>query len=141
MLSIDAEHKWKVYQMDVKSTFLNGVLKEEVYVAQPPSYEVERQEDKVYRLTKSVYGPKQAPHEWSSGIDAYLMENGFDKCDGEPTLYNKESDNKILIVVMYVDDLTFIGSDDLLILDFKEVMKSGFEITNLGMLRFFGALK
>ena len=51
---ISVQHKWKVYQMDIKSMFLNGVLKEEVYVAQPPSYEVEGKEDKVYQLRKSL---------------------------------------------------------------------------------------
>ena len=64
--------------MDVKSTFLNGVLKEEVYVAQPPGYEIEEQEHKVCRLRKALYGLKQAPHAWYSRIYTYLMENGFD---------------------------------------------------------------
>ena len=75
--------------MDAKSTFWNGVLKEEVYVVQPPGYEVEGQEDKVYRLRKSLYGLKQALRAWYSMIDAYLLDNGFNKCDGEPTLYIK----------------------------------------------------
>ena len=72
--------------MDVKSAFLNGVLKEEVYVAQPPSYEVEGKEDNVCRLRKALYGLKHASCAWYNNIDAYLMDNGFDKCDGEPTL-------------------------------------------------------
>eukprot|EP00253_Pinus_taeda_P011133 PITA_11133 len=89
---IDAQHKWKMYQMDVKLAFFNGVLKEEVYVEQSPSYGVEVQEDKVYRLRKALYGLKQAPRAWYSRIDAYLLDNGFYKCDSEPTLYIKESD-------------------------------------------------
>eukprot|EP00253_Pinus_taeda_P033359 PITA_33359 len=92
MLSIAAQHNWKIYQMDVKSAFLNGVLKEEVYVEQPPGYEVAGQEHKVCKLKKALYGLKQAPRAWYSRIDAYLIENGFDKCDGEPTLYIKEND-------------------------------------------------
>ena len=70
-------------------------------------------------------------------IDAYLLDNGFNKCDGEPTLYIKESNGEILIVVLYVYDLIFTGSDDFLIVDLKEVMKSEFEITDLGLLRYF----
>jgi len=70
VVAIFAQHKWKVYQMDVKSTFLNRVLKEEVYVAQPPRYEVEGQEDKVYRLRKALYGLKQAPRAWYNRVDA-----------------------------------------------------------------------
>eukprot|EP00253_Pinus_taeda_P024043 PITA_24043 len=127
--------------MDVKSAFLNGVLKEEVYVVQPPDYEIEGQEDKVYRLKKALYGLKQAPRAWYSRIYAHLLDNGFEKCDGEPTLYIKESEGKILIVILYVDDLIFIGSDDFLIADFKQVMKSEFEITDLGLLRYFFGIK
>jgi hypothetical protein len=61
VLAIAAQHNWKVYKMDVKSAFLNGYLEEEVYVQQPPGYEVRGQEDKVYRLKKALYGLKQAP--------------------------------------------------------------------------------
>eukprot|EP00253_Pinus_taeda_P028104 PITA_28104 len=92
VLSIAAQHKWNIYQMDVKSVFLNGVLKEEVYVEQPPDYEVDGQEHKVCKQKKALYGLKQAPRAWYNRIDAYLIENGFDKCDGEPTLYIKKND-------------------------------------------------
>eukprot|EP00253_Pinus_taeda_P017164 PITA_17164 len=92
VVAIFAQHKWKVYQMYIKLAFLNGVMNEEVYVAQPPGYEVEGQEDKVYRLRKALYGLKQAPRAWYSRIDAYLLDNGFDKRDDEPTLYIKEND-------------------------------------------------
>ena len=70
-------------------------------------------------------------------IDAYLLDNDFDKCDSEPSLYIKENDGKILIVVLYVDDLIFTGSDDFFIIDFKQVMKNEFEMTELGLLRYF----
>eukprot|EP00253_Pinus_taeda_P020819 PITA_20819 len=83
VVAITIQHKWKVYQMDVNSTFLNGVLKEEVYVVQPPGYEVEVQENKVYRLRKALYGRKKAPRAWYNGIDAYLLDNGFNKCDDD----------------------------------------------------------
>ena len=82
MLSIESQHKWNVYQMDVKSTFLNGVLIEEVYVEQPLGYEKVGQEHKVRILKKALYGLKQAPRAWYSRIDVYLLENGFEKCEG-----------------------------------------------------------
>eukprot|EP00253_Pinus_taeda_P017055 PITA_17055 len=137
VLSIAAQHKWKIYQMDVKFAFLNGVLKEEVYVEQPQGYEVDGQEHKVCKLKKALYGLKQAPRARYNRIDAYLIENGFHKCDGEPTLYIKENDGKIIIVVLYVHDLIFTSNDASLIADFKEVMKSEFEMTDLGFLRYF----
>eukprot|EP00253_Pinus_taeda_P012594 PITA_12594 len=67
-------------------------METEVYVEQPPGYEVVGQEHKVCKLKKALYGLKQALRAWYSRIDAYLIENGFDKCDGEPTLYIKEND-------------------------------------------------
>jgi len=78
-----------MYQIDVKSTFLNGLLKEEVYVKKPCGYEVERKEDKVYRLRKDLYGLKKTPHGWYNRIYSYLIENGFDKCDGDPTFLHE----------------------------------------------------
>ena len=74
VLAIATQHNWEVYQMDVKSTFLNGYLEEEVYVQQPPGYEVRGQEDKVYRLKKALYGLKQAPRAWYSRIDSYMIK-------------------------------------------------------------------
>eukprot|EP00253_Pinus_taeda_P030462 PITA_30462 len=92
VLSIAAQNKWKVYEMDMKSAFLNGVLMEEVYIEQPLGYEKKGQENKVCRLKKALYGLKQAPRVWYSRIDSYLLENGFEKCEGEPILYIKEKD-------------------------------------------------
>ena len=123
--------------MDVKSMFMNGVLKEDVYVTQPPVYEVEGQEYKVCSLWKFLYGMKQAPCAWYSRVYAYLMDNGFEKCDSKPTLYIKENGGKIIIVILYVDDLIFTESDDFLIVDFKAIMKSESEMTDLGLLRYF----
>ena len=65
------------------------------------------------------------------------MDNGFDKCESEPTLYIKESDDKLLIVILYVDDFIFTGSYDFLIVEFKAIMKSEFKITDLGLLSYF----
>ena len=69
VLGIAAQNKWMVYQMDVKSAFLNGYLEEEVYVQQPPGYEINGHEHKVYRLKKALYGLKQALRAWYSRID------------------------------------------------------------------------
>eukprot|EP00253_Pinus_taeda_P018048 PITA_18048 len=137
VLSIAAQNKWKVYQMDVKSAFLNGVLKEEVYIEQPLGYEKKGQEHKLCRLKKALYGLKQAPRAWYSRINSYLLENGFDKCEGEPTVYIKEKDGKLLIVVLYVDDVIFTRNDVCLIENFKTFMKEEFEMTDMGFLRYF----
>ena len=108
MLAITGHHKWKVYQMDAKSIFLNGILQEEVYVQQPPGYQILGHEHKFYRLKKDLYGLKQAPRAWYSRIDLYFQCHGFSKCSNEPTLYIKVSNQgKVLIVFLYVNDLIF----------------------------------
>eukprot|EP00253_Pinus_taeda_P028091 PITA_28091 len=82
-LATSAQIKWKVYQMDVKSSFLNGILEEEIYVQQLLGYEVEGNEEKVYKLKKALYGVKQARRIWYSRIDSYMIKNGFCKSDFE----------------------------------------------------------
>ena len=111
VLAISAHHKWKVYQMVVKSSFLKGILQEEVYVQQPLGYQILGNEHKVYRLKKALYGLKQAPRAWYSRIDSYFQSHGFSKCSSEPTLYIKvNNQGKVLIVCLYVDDLIFTGN-------------------------------
>ena len=136
VFSISAQNKWPIHKMDVKSAFLNGYLEEEVYVEQPQGYEVPGQGHKVYRLKNALYGLKQDPRAWYSRIDSYLIENGFHRSESEPNLYTKvDEQGTMLIVCMYVDDLIFTG--DFGIADFKAVMESEFEMTDLGLMKFF----
>ena len=129
VLVIVAQNKWHVYQMDVKSTFLNGYLEEEVYVEQPQGYEVSGQENKFYRMENTLYGLKQALIAWYSHIDTYLTENGFHRSECEPTMYTKVNyKGNMLIVFLYVDDLIFTG--DFGIKDFRTIMESEFEMTD-----------
>ena len=97
---------------------------------QPPGYEVDGQEDKVYRLKKALYGLKQAPRVWYSRIDEYLNGEGFNRSQSEPPLYTKVNQEvKVPIVCLYVDDLIF--TRDLSIDEFKKAMKTKFEMTDL----------
>ena len=108
ILSLAAQNGWKVYQMDVKSAFLNGHLKEEIFVAQPLGYVQRGEEEKVYKLKKALYGLKQAPRAWYSRIDSFFLKTGFRRCPYEHALYVKEDKyGKFLIVSLYVDDLLF----------------------------------
>ncbi|KAH9681187.1 hypothetical protein KPL71_026873 [Citrus sinensis] len=111
IISLAAQNKWKIFQMDVKSAFLNGFIEEEVYIEQPLGYVVKGHEDKVLRLKKALYGLKQAPRAWNSRIDKYFQEKCFTKCPYEHALYVKEKYGDILIVCLYVDDLIFTGME------------------------------
>jgi hypothetical protein len=135
-LAIAAQHKWQVYQMDVKSAFLNGFLEEEVYVDQPPGFEVQEKPAKVYQLKKALHGLKKAPRAWYSKIDTYLIKSGFSRSQNEPTLYTKiDQHGKILIVCLYVDDMIYTGNLELT--NFKHSMQSEFEMTDLGIMKYF----
>jgi len=97
---------WQICQLDVKSTFLNGPLGEEVYVRQLPGFEVKGEEMKVYRLRKALYGLRQAPWAWNKLIGSFLCEQGFVKSKVEFGVYvKKDSHRRSLIVCLYVDDL------------------------------------
>jgi hypothetical protein len=126
--------------MNVKSAFLNGVLEEEVYVDHPPRFEVKEKPAKVYCLKKFLYGLKKAPIDWYNRIDTYLIKSGFSRSQNEPTLYTKTNrQGKILIICLYVDDMIYTGNLELN--GFKHSMKSKFEMTNLGIMKYFLGIK
>ncbi|CAJ2639943.1 unnamed protein product [Trifolium pratense] len=111
---------------------------EEVYVEQPAGYVVQGKEDKVYRLKKALYGLKQAPRAWYKKIDSYFLQNGFQRCPFEHTLYIKFIDpGDVLIVCLYVDDLIFTGNNSKMIAEFREAMIRRFEMTDLGLMSYF----
>ncbi|CAA7062305.1 unnamed protein product [Microthlaspi erraticum] len=115
ILALAAQKKWRLYQMDVKSAFLNGELEEEIYVAQPPGFVVEGEEDKVLLLRKALYGLKQAPRAWYGRIDSYFLQSGFQRSMNDAALYVMKKDKDVLIVSLYVDDLVITGSSSQLI--------------------------
>jgi hypothetical protein len=119
VVALAAQRGWVIYQLDVKSAFLYGELNEEVFVKQPCGYVQKGHEHKVYKLKKALYGLKQAPRAWYSRIEAYFMKEGFEKCDYEHTLFTKtRKEGTLLIINLYVDDLIYIGNDELMISEF-----------------------
>ena len=114
LLAYAAYKGFKVYQMDVKSSFLNGILEEEVYIEQPEGFADEKNRDKVCKLHKSLYGLKQAPREWYERLHKYLVKIGFEKTVDNSNLYIKEENGKdVLIYEIFVDDIIFGGKDSL----------------------------
>ncbi|GKB32201.1 retrovirus-related pol polyprotein from transposon TNT 1-94 [Tanacetum coccineum] len=130
-----------IFQMDVKTTFLNGPLKEEVYVSQPEGFIDPEFPDHVYRLKKALYGLKQAPRAWYDKLSSFLIEHGFTKGIIDPTLFTRRHGEDILLVQVYVDDIIF-GSTNL---DFSKcfanLMKNNFEMSMMGELKFFLGLQ
>ena len=119
VLVLAPQHGWIIYQMDVKSAFLNGYVDEEIYVEQPQGFEIAGNENKVYKLKKALYGLKKAPRAWYSRIDTYFQQKGFQKSSSDPNLYIKVIGSDILIVSLYVDDLIYTGNNHHMLHDFK----------------------
>ena len=107
LIALAAQNSWPIFQLDVKSAFLHGDLKEQVFFEQPPGYVKVGDEFKVYHLKKALYGFKQAPRSWYSRIEAYFLKEGFSKFPYEHTLFVKVEGGKILVVSLYVDDLIY----------------------------------
>ena len=122
LLEIAAQKGWRLYKLDVKSAFLNGLLEEEIYVEQLEGFSVKGQEDDVYLLKEALYNLKQAPRAWYNRIDEHLMQLGFRKSLSEATLYIKDDEINFVVVSLYVDDLLAIGSNSELVDKFKKDM-------------------
>ncbi|KAI3770718.1 hypothetical protein L6452_01860 [Arctium lappa] len=133
--------KFKVYQMDVKSAFLYGSIEEEVYVCQPPGFENPSYPDRVYKLKKTLYGLHQAPRAWYDTLPSYLLENGFERGVIDKTLFIKRKKKDILLVQIYVDDIIFGSTRDIMCKEFEELMHQRFKMSSMGELTFFLGLQ
>jgi transposase InsO family protein len=141
LLAFAASRGFKLYQMDVKSAFLNGYIEEEVYVKQPPGFEHPKFPNHVFKLQKALYGLKQAPRAWYARLKTFLLENGFKMGSVDKTLFLLRQGNDSLIVQIYVDDIIFGGSSHFLVAKFAESMSKEFEMSMMGELTFFLGLQ
>nr|GEU29566.1 retrovirus-related Pol polyprotein from transposon TNT 1-94 [Tanacetum cinerariifolium] len=133
-----AAHKsFTVYQMDVKTVFLYGPQKEEVYVNQPDGFVDPYHPDKVYRLKKALYGLKQAPRVWYDELSTFLVSKGFSKGSIDPNLFITKHKGDILLEQIYVNDIIFGFTNPKLSKQFEKLMHSKFEMSMMGELKFF----
>ncbi|GJS21640.1 ribonuclease H-like domain, reverse transcriptase, RNA-dependent DNA polymerase [Tanacetum coccineum] len=137
LLAIAATNKWEVHHLDVKSAFLHGDLKEEVYVTQPEGFIKRQDNGKVYRLIKALYGLRQAPRAWNIKLDNTLKSLDFKKCALEQAIYTKTSKDSTLLIGVYVDDLIITGTPKKEIDKFKAQMEEKFEMSDLGLLAYY----
>nr|GEX37715.1 putative ribonuclease H-like domain-containing protein [Tanacetum cinerariifolium] len=124
--------------MDVKSAFLYGTIKKEVYVYQPPGFEDPDYPDKVYKVVKALYELHQAPRAWYETLANYLLENGFQRGKIDQTLFIKQQKGDILLVQVYVDDIIFGSTNKELCKAFEELMKDNQDKYVAKILRKFG---
>jgi len=137
LLALAAQEGWRVHHMDVKSAFLNGDLKEEVYVHQPPGFVIPGKENKVLRLRKALYGLRQAPRAWNAKLDSTLKQMGFQQSPHEAAIYRQGKIGNALLVGVYVDDLVITGTKEAEVEAFKKEMKATFQMSDLRLLSFY----
>jgi hypothetical protein len=130
-------HGFKLYKMDVKSAFLNGPVKEEVYVEQPLGFEDSEYPNHVYKLSKALYVLKQAPRAWYECLRDFVITNGFNVGKADPTLFTKTIAKDLFKCQIYVDDIIFGSTNKSSCEEFSRTMIQKFEMSMMGELKYF----
>jgi hypothetical protein len=125
-----------IHQMDVTTAFLNGKLEEDVFMDQPEGYIIPGKEDLVCHLKRSIYGLKQSPRCWNKELVDYLTELGFIQSDGDPCVFVRTVNDKLVIIAVYVDDLILATEDSTDMCDLKKALSNCFKMKDLGMLHY-----
>ena len=102
LLSLACANNFRLFQMDVKSAFLNGIIKEEVYIEQPPGFEDEKHSDWVFRIQKALYGLKQASRAWYEKLSSFLIAHGYDRGNVDTTRFIKRVNKGMIVITCYL---------------------------------------
>jgi hypothetical protein len=137
LLAYATYNGFKLYQMDVKIAFLNGRIKEEVYVEQPPGFEDSEYPTHVYKLSKAVDGLKQAPRALYECLRDFLLTNGFKVGKADPTLFTKTIAKDLFICQIYVVDIIFGSNNKSSCEEFSRIMIYKFEMSMMGGVEVF----
>ncbi|KAK1647900.1 hypothetical protein QYE76_065705 [Lolium multiflorum] len=132
LLAIAAFFDYEIWQMDVKTAFLNGDIEEELYMVQPKGFVDPKNADKVCKLQRSIYGLKQASRSWNRRFDKVIKDFGFIQCHGEACIYKKVSGSSVAFLILYVDDILLIGNDIELLSSVKGYLNKCFSMKDLG---------
>ena len=137
VLSLAISQDWLVKQLDVNNVFLNGELKEEVYMVQSPSFVDNSKLDFICKLYKALYGLKQAPRAWFTKLKNSLLAWGFSSSLSDSSMFLLRKGTDIIIILIYVDDIIVIGSNIVLVHQMVSSLHSQFAIKDLGILNYF----
>ncbi|KAK1629912.1 hypothetical protein QYE76_004227 [Lolium multiflorum] len=132
LLAIAAFFDYEIWQMDVKTAFLNGDIEEELYMIQPKGFVDPKNDGKVCKLQRSIYGLKQASRSWNLRFDRVIKDFGFIRTHGEACIYKKVSGSSVAFLILYVDDILLIGNDIELLSSVKGYLNKSFSMKDLG---------
>ncbi|KAK8694854.1 hypothetical protein V6N13_072398 [Hibiscus sabdariffa] len=141
LLAIAAFHDYEIWQMDVKTTFLNGKLEEDVYMTQPEGFVTPENAGKVCKLQRSIYGLKQASRSWNLHFNDVIKEFRFIRNEDEPCVYKNFSGSIVSFLILYVDDILIIGNDVPTLQSIKTWLSSCFSMKDLGEAAYFLGVK
>nr|GFA47951.1 retrotransposon protein, putative, Ty1-copia subclass [Tanacetum cinerariifolium] len=127
-----AYYDYEIWQMDVKTAFLNGYLNEEVYMEQPEGFVNPKYPNRVCKLKRSIYGLKQASRQWNKRFDDEIKKFGFTQNRDEPCVYIKASGSNITFLILYVDDILLMGNSDPMLQSVKTYLGKCFAMKDLG---------
>ncbi|GJU14485.1 retrotransposon protein, putative, ty1-copia subclass [Tanacetum coccineum] len=127
-----AYYDYEIWQMDVKTAFLNGHLSEEVYMEQPEGFVNPKYPNHVCKLKRSIYGLKQASRQWNKRFDDEIKKFGFTQNPDEPCVYLKASGSYVAILILYVDDILLMGNNIPMLQDVKSYLGRSFSMKDLG---------
>ncbi|MCL8568099.1 DDE-type integrase/transposase/recombinase [Proteus mirabilis] len=132
MLAIAAFYDYEIWQMDVKTAFLNGNLKEELYMMQPEGFVDPKGANKVCKLQRSIYGLVQASRSWNIRFNEVIKAFGFIQVYGEACLYKKVSGSSVAFLILYVDDILLMGNNIEMLESIKAYLNKSFSMKDLG---------
>ncbi|GJT58794.1 retrotransposon protein, putative, ty1-copia subclass [Tanacetum coccineum] len=127
--------------MDVKTTFLNGYLDEDIYMVQPEGFVDPKHPRKVCKLQRSIYGLKQASRSWNKRFDEEIKRFGFDQNLDEPCVYQKASGSNVTFLILYVDDIIIMGNHIPSLQSVKNYLGKCFSMKDLGEAAFILGIK
>ena len=130
LLALAAMHDWEIQQMDVKGAYLNGILKEEVYMAQPEGYE--DGSNKTCHLLKTLYGLKQSGREWNIELNSQLTKHGYQRIHSDPCVYIQKLKDDTILITIWVDDMLLFATSTKAMQIAKRDISGTFEVTDLG---------
>jgi hypothetical protein len=136
ILTIAITHKWSIQQLDVNNAFLNGILDEEVYMAQPQGFD-NGDSSQVCKLNKALYGLKQAPRQWFERLQATLLQLGFRSSKCDPSLFIFSSQGNTIYLLVYVDDIIITSNNSTLLHSIIKQLNQAFSLKQLGDLDYF----
>jgi hypothetical protein len=137
LLAYACAHNIKLYQMDVKTTFLNGYISEEVYVEQPLGFKDYKKPNHVYKLKKTLYCLKQTPRAWYERLRDFLLSKGFIMGKVDTTLFTKKIAKDLFVLQIYIDDTIFGSTNQDFCEEFRKIMANEFEMFMIGELSYF----